>query len=189
MTVPLHERKISQLQFYRTGIELRAALTAWLMCDFGINPAKSKFGGAAVAPYLSDEDRKAIASILEKYNFQHLAFETFPDWWIVERRKAVDAHLQNMMAYIVQANSIFPVQESEYHERRRLQNLAISCIHALEEELQYIVAVLWKSFGVDVEKYMPFIGLCEQELKLLRGWRQSDNAILKRIRSRSEKRV
>lgn len=44
--------------------------------------------------------------------------------------------------------------------------------------MQYIISII----PVDAQKYMRYVDMIEKEIALLKGWRKSDNKILKRIR-------
>jgi hypothetical protein len=188
MTVPKGKRAISQMEFYANALKLRTDISAWLLRDFGIKPKVRSLDAVSKARAMSDEDKTALVDLLEKYSLGDQLTEDFPAWWVNERRRTIDAHLANIMACIVEANSIFPVHECEYFERRRLQTKAIGYLFALIEELQFVISVLWRTTGVDVEKYMPFVEACDRELALLRGWRQSDNKILQRVRKKPKEK-
>jgi hypothetical protein len=46
--------------------------------------------------------------------------------------------------------------------------------------MQYVISIL----PVDAEKYMPYVAMVDREIALLKGWRKSDNKILKGIKER-----
>ena len=189
MTVPKGKRSLSQLEFYANAVKLRTDVNTWLLRDFGIKPKVRSLDAVSKARAMSEEDKAALIELLDKYSLGDQITEDFPAWWINERRKVIDGHLANLMHCIVAANSIFPVYECEYFERRKLQTKAIAYVFALIDEMQFVISVLWRTTGVDVEKYMPFVGACDKELALLRGWRQSDNKILQRIRKKTKEKT
>ena len=59
-----------------------------------------------------------------------------------------------------------------------MQNAAIGNCEQLLQEFQYIIEVL----PVNANKYLRFVDMIEREIALLKGWRKSDNRILKRIK-------
>lgn len=44
--------------------------------------------------------------------------------------------------------------------------------------MQYIISII----PVDAQKYIRYVEMIEKEIALLKGWRKSDNKILKKIR-------
>lgn len=90
-----------------------------------------------------------------------------------------------MIMNITAANSIYPTNESEYYDRRNYQNHAIGNCEQLLQEMQYIISVI----PVDVNKFMPYTKMIVKEIQLLKGWRKSDNRILKSIRAKQNKEI
>lgn len=91
--------------------------------------------------------------------------------------------LRNLISNITQANTIYPNCESEFYDRRNFQNHAIANCEELYQEMQYVVSIL----PSDINKYMRYVDMIEKEIALLKGWRKSDNRILKRIQSKDKK--
>ena len=133
-------------------------------------------------------DREAFLDILKRYNLTDQLAVDYPNWWIMERRVTIDRLCAQMLQSIRSANAIYPTSEQEYWERRLQQNKAIGAVEALSEELQFVIAMMYQTLGVDVEKYMPFAELLEKELNLLKGWRKSDNRILRQIKNGKTKK-
>ena len=85
--------------------------------------------------------------------------------------------MHDMIDYIISANSIYAMKEFEFDERRNMQNKAISCCNKLYQELQYIAS----SFRIDLNKLVPILDSIEEEVELIKKWRQSDNKRRKEI--------
>ena len=86
--------------------------------------------------------------------------------------------LRNLINNITSANTIYAVNESEVEDRRRYQTEAIANCEQLLQEMQYVISVL----PCDINKFMPYVGLIEEEIKLLKGWRKSNSKILRLIK-------
>lgn len=71
------------------------------------------------------------------------------------------------------ANSIYPTSMHEYEKRRDYQNNAIVNCEQLIKELQKIVEV----FEVDINIYGRYINAINQEIDLIKKWRQRDHKI------------
>lgn len=184
MSVPVSRRGISSMEFYNTAVQLRVELSRWLLRDFGIKDKTRRASVVAKTARMDDADKEKFLGILAKYGLTEQLTEEYPDWWIAERRRAVDRLCTQILVNIRGANAIYPNSEEEFWERRNRQNRAIGFVEALMEELQFIVAMLFKTLGVDVEKYMPYVDMVDKELTLLKGWRKSDNKVLRAIQSK-----
>lgn len=175
MSVLKNKRGISSLEFYHNAVSMRKEITSLLLRDFGV---KNKIRNTKfMTKGMNQEDAKLFAGICEKYNISN-SIEEYPEWLIADMRKNVMSILHNLIMNITSANSLYPVHETEYYERRRLQNAAIGNCEQLLQEFQYIIEVL----PVNANKYLRFVDMIEREIALLKGWRKSDNRILKRIK-------
>jgi len=174
------------MEFYATAVRLRTDINAWLLRDFGIKEKVRNLTITGKKHRMSNEDIKALSELLDRYGLGESILDSYPDWWIEQRRKTIDKRLADLMDCIVSANSIYAVSRQEYWERRLLHDKAISCVFSLIEELQFTISVLWRTTGVDVEKYMPYVEMCEKEIALLKGWRKADNKILQRLNKPKE---
>lgn len=133
---------------------------------------------------MTEDDATKLGELLDRYNLGDKALEDFPSWWITARRERVDTILADLMSYIVKANSIYATCEVEMYERRVQQDRAIGCVYELLNELQFIASVLWRTAGTDINKFIPFIDMAEAQIALLKAWRKSDNASLKRLKAK-----
>jgi hypothetical protein len=83
-----------------------------------------------------------------------------------------------MMMNITAGNTIYPETLDELALRRRYQTGAIINCEQLLQEFQYCSDIL----PVKLEKFLPFADTIEFEIRLLKGWRKSNNTIEKKIR-------
>lgn len=175
------------MEFYHTAVKLRVMLTEWLLRDFGIKRKVRQASAVAKSCRMEAQDAEQFLALLEKYALTNTLAEDYPSWWLIERRRTIDRICATMMQNIRAANSIRVTTEAEYHERRILQDRAIGNADQLLEELQYVIAVLHRTLGVDVDKYLPFADLIQKEILLLKGWRKSGNRKLTELRQRKSK--
>ena len=84
------------------------------------------------------------------------------------------------MKNICSANTIHITNKEEYYLRRNYQTQAICDCENLLQEMQYVIYVTHPN----VEKYMPYVDIIEKEIALLKGWRKSDNKIMKSLEER-----
>ena len=101
--------------------------------------------------------------------------------WLLKtfRQKLVDATF-DLMEHVNIANGIYPITILEFDERRLNQDKAMTdCYHILHILQQAIHFLYLKPSKVEA-----IVGLIDEELRLLKGWRRSEykkrNAILKR---------
>ncbi|MDR1352740.1 MAG: hypothetical protein LBK05_05595 [Treponema sp.] len=101
--------------------------------------------------------------------------------------------LARMLSRISKANSIYPsriedanmpleyvtrTHSDELADRRRLQSMAIGDCEALVTELEVCV----NTIPVKPSQTEQFIEMADYEIRLLKGWRKSTNAMAKRIK-------
>ena len=186
MSVPKSKRKVAEFEFYATALKIRTQITEWLMRDFG---TKNRFRDASLVARkarMTDEDKALFADLFERYGLGDTVCESYPDWWIAERRRTLDRMACELAENIVSAFDLYAVTLAEWDERRAYQDRAIACVYKLLEETQFIVNYLYRTGGVDVARYMPFVELCETEISLLKGWRKAGNTSRKGIIRKEE---
>ena len=82
--------------------------------------------------------------------------------------------------YIVRGNSIYPTTLEELAMRKQFQNNAIGYCNAINATLNYAVSLFPKS----LHTFIKYADLLDHEQHLLRRWKQSNNKIERRIKSR-----
>lgn len=154
-------------------------MTDLMLRDFGIKEKNRKTEIIPKTYHMSDEDKKVFLELCEKYTITSTV-ESYPEWLIREFRESILGILRDLLRNITAANSIYPTTEIEFAERRTLQTRAIGNCEQLLQELQYVISVV----PVNAQKYMPYVDMIQYEVALLRGWRKSDNKLLKKIRAK-----
>ena len=181
MSVPKSERGLSRLEFYHTAIRLRHDITLLLLRDFGVKDKVRNTSMIAQIHGIAPEDAKALQDVMDKYHMTSIT-EEYPDWLIDKMRSSIMDICRELIMNITAANTIYAVHETEFYERRNFQNRAIGNCEQLLQEMQYVISVI----PVDAEKYMPYVDMIEKEIALLKGWRKSDNRILREIRRKEQ---
>ena len=109
-----------------------------------------------------------------------------------ERRKAFERReldkeadciieiLRSISKRIRLANDIHPTIWAEYAERRLQQTLAIAECGVLSAELQFAI----EDFGTDVNQFIPIDKLIQEQIRLIRAWRQSDNRMVSKLKDK-----
>lgn len=159
MSVVKNKRSLSRLEFYNNARKLRADLTNFLLRDFGVRDKVWKD---------INEDGKEIM-VTEKY----------PEWIIENFRHTIITSLNNLMANIVAANSIYPITIQEVDYRRILQDKAIGNCEQLFQELVFCADIL----PLSLSKFEPYAEVIDKEIALLKGWRKQNNEIRYKILS------
>lgn len=169
MSVVKRERKESKFEVFHHFYKVRRDITDLMLRDFGYSNKKSeqyllKIFGNRSYEELTDNEKEHYDRRKEKTN-------AFEDWFIKDQRQVIMDCLRDIQQYIFMANSIYPQYKEELIERRIYQDKALGQCHRLIQELQYIIETL----PVDVNKYLSISESIEKEIKLIKGWRKSDN--------------
>lgn len=177
MSVLKRKRNISKMEFYHNAIKLRLMITEFLLKDFGIKSRRRNLEFAKDVYDIEDEDVEEIENILSAYDLKNSFIDNFPSWLIDKERDYFMDLLRSLMKNICSANTIHITNKEEYYMRRNYQTQAICDCENLLQEMQYIIYVTHPN----VEKYMPYVDIIEKEIALLKGWRKSDNKIMKML--------
>jgi len=175
LSVLKRKRNISKMEFYHNAIKLRLMITEFLLKDFGIKSRRRNLEFAKDVYDIEDEDVEEIENILSAYDLKNSFIDNFPSWLIDKERDYFMDLLRSLMKNICSANTIHITNKEEYYMRRNYQTQAICDCENLLQEMQYIIYVTHPN----VEKYMPYVDIIEKEIALLKGWRKSDNKIMK----------
>lgn len=165
MSVLKNKRSVSSLEFYHNAIMLRREITMLLLRDFGIKDKVRSVKSLYGVPGMEPEDEQKFREIVEKYEMKATIIEEYPAWLIDKMRNNIMNILHNMIMNITQANTIYPVCESEFYDRRNFQNHAIGNCEQLLQEMQYIISII----PVDAQKYIRYVEMIEKEIALLKG--------------------
>ena len=181
MSVIKSKRSLSDLKFFHNALVLRRAIATLLLKDFGV---KDKCRSVKLFEHLakiSEEDKKVIEPIFEKYNIVTISSE-WPGWLLTKFRDSLYELSKNMMQYVVAANSVYQNSTAECIQRRELQNAAIYSCQQLLIEMQFVISIL----PVNAEKLQPFITMISEEIFLLKRWKKSDNKIIAKIKEKEK---
>ena len=154
MSVLKNKRGLSKLEFYHNARKLRRDITNLLLRDFGVRDKVRK---------IKSENGETVSVI-----------EGYPDWLIENFRDSIMRILRGLMMNITAGNTIYPANESELQLRRYYQTQAIVNCEQLLQEMHYCEDVL----PIHVSKFLPYVDAIEFEIKLLRGWRKSNNKVI-----------
>ena len=103
-----------------------------------------------------------------------------PAYFVRYIRTRILNELTAMMENIVRGNSIYPTTLEELAMRKQFQNNAIGYCNAINATLNYAVSLFPKS----LHTFIKYADLLDHEQHLLRRWKQSNNKIERRIKSR-----
>ncbi len=167
------------MEFWKQICRIEKNMIFLLLHDFGVKNRSREPDFVSHALKFSEEDRAMFMALCEKYSISKIT-DDYPEWLITRYRDRVLDTLASIKQNIRDANEVYPYYESEFYERRKYQDDAIrGC-----GELYDIFTLCKETLPVDAEKYERFVKHIEHEATLLKGWRKSDNRILKQIRQR-----
>lgn len=155
MSVLLGDRKESKFEAITYSVDLHDMLIDLMQRSFGIRDL-NHFVRMRYA-YGKDETED-----ISKYRYLMQNFKT-----------RIDQLASLLTSNIRAANSIYPTTMHEYEQRRDYQNAAIINCEQLIKELQRVVEV----FDVDINLYGRYVKAINQEIGLIKKWRQRDNKI------------
>ncbi|MCH3961249.1 MAG: hypothetical protein LKF53_02670 [Solobacterium sp.] len=171
---------MSKLEFFHNAYQLRKAITVLLLKDFGIRDKVRNIRAYVAVNKFDASDREEFLRLCDKYNVNDSVLEAYPTWLLNHFRTILIDQMNTLINNITYANSVYPTREMEYDQRRAFQNRAIANCYQILQSMQYVISIL----PVDAEKYMPYVAMVDREIALLKGWRKSDNKILKGIKER-----
>lgn len=171
------KRNIAKMEFYSNAIRLRTMMTEFLLRDFGVKDRRRDLEFAKEVYDMKESDILLIESAMSSYKLKDSYIDKFPTWFIDKERDFFLDIMRDLIKNICSANTIHVTNMEEYYLRRNFQNQAICNCEDLLQEMQYVIYV----FHPDVEKYMKYVELIETEIALLKGWRKSDNRIIKNL--------
>ena len=165
------------MEFFHNALDLRYKLTNLLLRDFGVKEKIRDLRVLSGIKAMSVEDFNTLNDIAARYNYSQPILEKYPNWLIDYFRTNILNELHSLMKNIVSANTIYITNIAEYYRRRHYQTESIMNCENLLQELQFIVNVL----PCDINKFTPYVEQIEFEIKLLKGWRKSNNKHLNHL--------
>jgi hypothetical protein len=158
-------------------------LVAFLLRNFGAKQKTRSPRLYTAMAKMEEGDKEQFLQLTDKYSMTSIIDE-YPEWLIDDARKRILQEVRFLVRNIIQANSIYPTNESEFNDRRRYQTAAIGNCEQLIQELQFIADVI----DVDLNKFMPYVDLIDREVALLKAWRKSDRRLLGQIHESEKER-
>mgnify|MGYP000712471878 CR=1 FL=1 len=125
MSVLKNKRSVSSLEFYHNAIMLRREIHNVAPPGLWHQGQSEECQVIVWVPGMEPEDEQKFREIVEKYEMKATIIEEYPAWLIDKMRNNIMNILHNMIMNITQANTIYPVCESEFYDRRNFQNHAI----------------------------------------------------------------
>lgn len=179
MSVVYGKRGLSEMEFWKHLCRIEKEIIFLLLHDFGVKNRTRDPDFFCKVLKMTDDDRKTLKELCEKYKITKIT-DDYPEWLINRYRDKVLDTLARIKQNIRDANEVYPYFEPEFHERRRYQDDAIrGC-----GELYDIFTLCKGTLPIDADRYERFVQKIEYEATLLKGWRKSDNRILRQIRKR-----
>ena len=179
MSVVYGKRGLSEMEFWKQICRIEKNMIFLLLHDFGVKNRSREPDFFCRILKFSDEDKAAFTEICEKYSISKVT-DNYPEWLINMYREKILKTLASIKQNIRDANEVYPYYESEFFARRNYQDDAIrGC-----GELYDIFTLCKETLPVDADKYDRFVKHIEYEATLLKGWRKSDNRIIRQIRER-----
>lgn len=183
MSVYKSERGISKMEFMHLAIKLRDYITFKVLKDFGLKKKVKDKTYFIDTTTLTQEEQNSLSKALAKTEL-NICVEEYPLWFIERERNYLLDLCCDMYQHIVTANNIYISTIEEGVLRRQHQNLAITCVERIIQELQYIMKIIPSA---QADQLTCFIQMSQREIALLKGWRKSDNKIRKDIAEKSAK--
>jgi len=162
LSVLKNKRGLSKLEFYHNARKMRKEITKLVLRDFGIHSRGKAFKEAT--------------------NSQQP--EGYYDELIEEFSRSIRQLLRNLILNITAGNTIYPTNHDELILRRRYQTGAIINCEQLLQEILYLEDVI----PVKASMFIPYIEQIQFEIKLLKGWRKSNNKLEEQVAARNEKK-
>jgi hypothetical protein len=167
------------MEFWKQICRIEKNIIFLLLHDFGVKNRSREPDFFVKVLKFSEDDKEAFTEICEKYGIGKITDE-FPEWLINRYRERILDTISSIKQNIRDANEVYPYYESEFYERRKYQDDAIrGC-----GELYDVFTLCKETLPVDADRYERFVQLIQYEATLLKGWRKSDNRILRQIQKR-----
>lgn len=175
MSVLATNRTKSKLKVYVNALALRKTMYYFILRDFGMKDKIRNVG--AFSMHLEKEDYDTFQEMMTKYGVEKFKLE-YPEWMISRFRDPIFIHLDDLIDNITHAYSIWPTLRLEYETRRNYINKAVGDCECLLKDLEKTYDIL----PIKAEKMMPYVEKIIEEIKLLKGWRKSDNQRFKNLK-------
>jgi hypothetical protein len=181
MSVPEYKRGTSNKKFLDNFHSMRKELTLIMMRDFGVKPRKYNIELIENIYELTEDDKKVLELLSNKYGMADYLVKKYPDWIIEDWRQSILDDLKNIGREIELANNIYISKEcprEEYAERRKHWTLAIGYCNSLKDTLNHLIDTIHKD--VKLGAYENVFKKIKEEILLLKSLRKSDKKSLEK---------
>ena len=182
MSVVYGDRGLATLEVWKHMLKIEREVRSSLLRDFGIKSRAREPDFYSKVYKMEPKDGAAFEFLCDKYGLIS-AVDEYPQWMVEDYRHALLSIIRNIKQNIRAANDIYPYYRFEYEERRKHQNLAIGGCGQLYDEF---TSIKESPLPVKAATFMRYTEMIEHEADLLKGWRKSDNHMMREIRKREE---
>lgn len=171
MSVIKSKRTESQFMVFKNLYKMRREINNELLFDFGYRRDKAekrilKMLGKLDSSYdeLDEKEKEYFDKLKAKY-------DSYESWFIQEMKIAILTDMRDITSEVFMANSIYPTMREELIERRIHQDRALGYCSRLQQNLFTVIMEL----PVDHNKYTRLAKEIDNEIRLIKKWRASDN--------------
>lgn len=171
MSVIKSKRTESQFMVFKNLYRMRREINNELLFDFGYRRDKAekrilKMLGKLDSSYdeLDEKEKEYFDKLKAKY-------DSYESWFIQEMKTAILTDMRDITSEVFMANSIYPTMREELIERRIHQDRALGYCSRLQQNLFTVIMEL----PVDHNKYTRLAKEIDNEIRLIKKWRASDN--------------
>lgn len=172
MSVPASQRKEAETKFYVHAYNMYDEIMKFLMKDFGTKRVKD-YKMFLNRLKVTKEDKAMFDELSRKYGFE--VEMCYPAWVLEEFRKTIFEALNKLLYEVTSAYTIYPNTLYECNLKREHQWNAISLCQYIKQVLQRVINIFCNK--PDIEKYMVYIEMIDEEVRLLKSWKKSENKI------------
>ena len=176
MSVLAKDRKEAKYEFYRNAVKLQRAMLLLVRRHFGLKTRSRTFDVKALSEKMPETDKAMFEQVCKQNGITGLEGEY--DLWLLEMiRELIFKDAGEMLRNITDAFTIYPTNLSEYFRKREHQNEALCCCERLIQDLEMAVDTL----PIKASKVLPYVEQIDKEVRLLKGWRKSDNKLRRQL--------
>jgi hypothetical protein len=170
VSVVKNKRTESQFMVFKNLYRMRREINNELLFDFGYRRDKAEKKVLRMMGKMNATYDELDSSEREQFDKLKKRYDSFEDWFIREMKIAILTDMRDITSEVFMANSIYPTMREELIERRIHQDRALGYCARLQQNLFTVIMEL----PVDHNKYTRLAKGIENEVRLIKKWRQSD---------------
>ena len=175
MSVPKSKQSISDFEFYIKMQQLYIEIVRFLAKDFGERVTTNDLRLFTAKAKMESQDIDELTYLIDKYRIDIEA--SYPLFIIDYFRHRILENIDMAFSCMIQANSIYPNNTSEYYTRRNLQDLCIGNLELLKQRLSIIVELFNIKGKKSLNKYVYFTDKINEVISLIKLWRKENNKL------------